>query len=310
MASKLHPTPNMPDVAAVVSAYRPTEELVANVASLKQYLQHVVVVDDGSPGDVSAVLSEVEASGAIILRMPENSGIAAALNAGMRRARELWEPEWLITMDQDSTFTGNYVENALEVARSSSDPATVGLVAAQFHNNIRLPLLGGPVEPEVFDPMQSGTLIKTSVLDRIGYLDEDFFIDCVDSEFNARLRGAGFRALASAGSNLAHSLGDARPLKILGWHARIGKKKLSVHYHSPFRVYYITRNSLVLVRRYAISQPKWVLRRLYMELQSHIVRFVYGPNRKLHLLAFLYGLRDAAANRMGKIDPRLAERLK
>jgi rhamnosyltransferase len=303
-------TPNGHDVAAVVSAYSPTKELIDNVASLRQYVEHVIVVDDGSPGDVSDVLSKVEDTGAIVLRLPENSGIAAALNAGMKRARELWDTEWLVTMDQDSRFTGNYVDNALDVARSSIEPQTVGLVAAQFHNNIKMPLLGTMHEPEVFDPMQSGTLIRTSVLDKVGYLDEDFFIDCVDSEFNARVREAGFRALASAGSNLAHSLGDARPLKILGWHARIGDKKLSVHYHSPFRVYYITRNSLVLVRRYALSQPKWILRRLYMELQSHIVRFVYGPNRRKHLVGFIYGLRDAVTNRMGKIDPRLAERLK
>lgn len=306
----MHLTPNTREVAAVVSAYSPTEELVQNVVSLKQYVEHVVVVDDGSPGDVSAVLSNVEAAGAVVLRLPQNSGIAAALNKGMKRARELWEPEWLVTMDQDSTFTGNYIENALNVARMSRNPETVALVAAQFHNNVRLPLLGTHPEREVFDPMQSGTLIKTSVLDKVGYLDEDFFIDCVDSEFNARVRQAGFRALASENSNLAHSLGEARPLMILGWHARIGAKKLRVHYHSPFRVYYITRNSLVLVRRYALSQPKWVLRRLYMELQSHIVRFIYGPNRRRHLLGFLYGIRDAATNRMGKIDPRLAERLK
>ena len=303
-------TPNTREVAAVVSAYSPNEELITNVASLKQYVDHVVVVDDGSPGDVSTVLSEVEAAGAVVLRLPVNSGIAAALNAGMKHARKLWEPEWLVTMDQDSRFTGNYVENALDVARTSSNPETVGMVAAQFHNGIRLPLFGAGPEREVFDPMQSGTLIKAAVLDKVGYLDEDFFIDCVDSEFNARMRQAGFRALASEGSNLAHSLGDARPLTILGWHARIGAKKLSVHYHSPFRVYYITRNSLVLLRRYALTQPKWILRRLYMELQSHIVRFIYGPNRKLHLIGFLYGLRDAVINRMGKIDPRLAERLK
>jgi rhamnosyltransferase len=309
-ASKLLLTPNGRDVAAVVSAYSPTKELVENVASLKRYVEHVIVVDDGSPTDVSEILSDVESAGAKVLRLPENCGIAAALNAGMKRARELWEPEWLITMDQDSRFTGNYVEDALEVARSSSSPQTVGLVAPQFHNNIKMPLFGTSDEQEVFDPMQSGTLIKTSVLDRVGYLDEEFFIDCVDSEFNARVREAGFRALASAGSNLAHSLGDARPLKILGWHARIGQKKLSVHYHSPFRVYYITRNSFVLMRRYARSQPKWILRRLYMELQSHAVRFVYGPNRRKHLIGFLYGLRDGLINRMGKIDPRLAERLR
>jgi len=304
----LPPTTN--DVAAVVSAYAPTEDLIQNIAWLKGYVDHVVVVDDGSPNNVDDVLAGIEELGATIVRLAENSGIAAALNAGIRHARALWAPEWLITMDQDSRFTGDYVAAALETARKSYRPETVGVVAAQFHNGIRMPILRDDLEPEVFDPMQSGTLIKSSVLDAVGYLDESLFIDCVDSDFNARIRKAGFRALAGIGCNLEHSLGNARPLRILGWHARIGTKRLNVHYHSPFRVYYITRNSAVMVRRYIRDQPRWVIRRIYMEFQSHAVRFVYGPDRRKHAVAFFYGLRDALTHRMGKIRPNLAERLK
>jgi rhamnosyltransferase len=137
-----------------------------------------------------------------------------------------------------------------------------------------------------------------------------FFIDCVDSEFNARLRERGLRALAGRGCNLEHSLGNARPMKILGWHARVGSKKLYVYYHAPFRVYYITRNSMILARRYALKQPKWVVRRIYMEIQSHVVRFGFGPNRRKHFIAATAGVRDALRQKMGKIDDSLAARLR
>jgi rhamnosyltransferase len=298
------------NVCGVVSAFNPGPENVANVAWLLRFVEHVVVVDDGSPNDVSQALKEMEQAGAIILRLGSNSGIATALNTGVKEAIARWEPEWIVTMDQDSRFTGNYVASALSTARSSRDPESVGMVCAESHNHIALPTWGGDDEPQIFDPMTSGTLVRTSSFKAVGFFDEGFFIDCVDSEFNARLRERGLRALAGRGCNLEHSLGNARPMKVLGWHARVGSKKLYVYYHAPFRVYYITRNSLILARRYALKQPKWVLRRIYMEIQSHVVRFGFGPNRRKHFVAATAGVRDALRQKMGKIDESLAARLR
>jgi rhamnosyltransferase len=184
------------------------------------------------------------------------------------------------------------------------------MVCAESHNHVPLPVLVRHEEPEVFDPMTSGSLVRSSTFDRIGYFNEDYFIDCVDSEFNARIRESGLRSIAAPGCNLDHSLGHARPMTILGWHAHIGPKKLYIYYHSPFRVYYITRNSIVMARTYLFKQPAWVLRRLYMEIQSHVVRFLFGPNRRKHALAAGAGVRDAFRHRMGRIDARLAARIK
>jgi rhamnosyltransferase len=298
------------DACGVVSAFNPGPENVANVTWLLRFVEHVVVVDDGSPNDVSPALEEMERAGAVVIRLGTNSGIARALNVGIKEAISRWNPEWVVTMDQDSRFTGDYVVSALATARNSHEPETVGMVCAESHNNIPLPTWGNPDEPQIFDPMTSGTLVRTSSFKAVGFFDEGFFIDCVDSEFNARLRERGLRALAGRGCNLEHSLGNARPMKILGWHARVGSKKLYVYYHAPFRVYYITRNSLILARRYALKQPTWVLRRIYMEIQSHVVRFGFGPNRKKHLVAALAGVRDALRQKMGKIDDSLAARLR
>lgn len=306
---QMNPTQSR-NVAAVVSVFNPTAAAVGNVRWLLRYVPDVVVVNDGSTADVGAVLAEMEALGAVVLSLEVNSGIAAALNTGIKAARASWAPEWVVTMDQDSRFSGDYIRHALEAEQGSPDPGTVGMVCAQLHNGVPLPVLNGEGEAEIFDPMQSGTLIRATVFDRLGYLDESLFIDCVDSEFNARLRNAGLRAIAGPGCNLEHSLGDARPLRVLGWHARLGQKRLFVHYHAPFRVYYITRNSLVMARKYFRQQPRWVMRRMTMELQSHIVRLVYGPNRRKHALATLSGIRDALCGRMGKIDEHLAARLR
>ncbi|WP_258802650.1 glycosyltransferase [Pseudarthrobacter sp. NS4] len=297
-------------VCGVVSAFNPGPENVANLKWLLRFVDHVVIVDDGSPGDVAQALADMEKLGAVILRLGTNSGIARALNVGVKEAVGRWNPEWVLTMDQDSRLTGDYVTAALATAHSSREPESVAMVCAESHNNIPLPTWGGQEEPQIFDPMTSGTLVRTETFQFVGYFDEGFFIDCVDSEFNARLREHGLRALAGRGCNLEHSLGNARPMTIFGWHARVGAKKLYVYYHAPFRVYYITRNSLILARRYAVKQPTWVLRRIYMEIQSHVVRFGFGPNRRKHFIAATAGVRDALRQKMGKIDESLAARLR
>lgn len=299
-----------PEVCAVVSAFNPGPENIDNIKWLFRYVSKVVIVDDGSPRDVTDTIAAFEALGAVVIRLDTNSGIAKALNTGIKEARRRWSPEWIVTMDQDSRFSGDYIAAALATARASRHPDTLGMVCAESHNHTPLPTLGGTDEPEVFDPMTSGSMIRADVFDTVGYFDEDFFIDCVDTEFNARLRNHGYRSLSGRGCDLEHSLGNARPMKILGWRVRVGQKKLSVYYHPPFRVYYITRNSLVMARRFATKQPTWVLRRLYMEVQSHIVRFVYGPDRRKHLIAAMAGAKDAMTGRMGKIDDALAARLR
>jgi rhamnosyltransferase len=307
--SQTEPLPNS-SVVGVVSAFNPDRENVENIAWLLKYVTRVVVVVDGSSADVDDVLAQIRALGADVLRLDSNSGIARALNTGIKHARETWDPEWIVTMDQDSRFSGDYIAAALAAVEASPGRASIGMVCAESHNHVPLPLLPRQEEPEVFDPMTSGSLVHSSTFDRIGYFNEDYFIDCVDSEFNARIRESGLRTLAAPGCNLEHSLGNARPMTLLGWHARLGAKKLVIYYHSPFRVYYITRNSIVMARTYFWKQPAWVLRRLYMEIQSHVVRFAFGPNRRKHAIAAVCGVRDALRNRMGRIDPRLAERLK
>ncbi|MBD7995395.1 glycosyltransferase [Arthrobacter sp. Sa2CUA1] len=299
-------------VAAVVSSFNPGPELIRNVQALMEQVDRVTVVDDGSTRDIAAVLDGLKATGAGVVRLERNSGIAAALNAGIRAELTEGDVAWIMTMDQDSRLGPDYVERALKTAASSKSPDSVGMVSAESHNGARVKGYAGtdPDEPEVFDPMQSGSLVRAAAIHRAGLLDEDLFIDCVDSEFNARLRSHGYRLLAGQGCDLLHSLGESRPMRILGWHATIGPKKLSIYYHAPFRVYYISRNILVLAKRYVRTQPRWVAQRLFLEVESHVIRFIYGPRRRKHLVAFLSGTRDGILNRLGRIGPELEKRLR
>lgn len=303
------PASHQTETAAVVSSYNPDDTLPAHVESLLQQVQNVIVVDDGSPHDVDAVLAKVETLGALVVRLDRNSGIAAALNAGIRRAREEWDPAWIMTMDQDSRLTTDYVSKALASVDAGVRPETVGAVSPESHNGKALPTLRMREQLEVLDPMQSGTVYRAEAFDRVGGFDEMLFIDCVDSDFNARLRAAGYHIAIGKNVDLIHSLGKSRPMRVFGWDAHLGAQRLFVFEHQPFRVYYITRNILTIAKRYGLRQPAWVARRMLMEVQSSAVRLVFGPHRLLNLMASLRGAADFSFGRLGRIPDGTARTL-
>ena len=302
--------PEQDSVVAVLSLFNPPAGVVDRVRRLRTQVDRVVVVDDGSPApdeSVLAALGEV----ADVVRLGENRGIAAALNAGIAHARSSSDPSWLLTLDQDSEIGGGFVANALATAaRASASGVRVGAVTPESHNGFPIDMMrpqGG--FREGFDPMQSGTLISSSAIDRAGLLDEGLFIDAVDSEYTARLRQHGYRVLAGEGCDLAHTLGQARPMTVLGRRVKLAGRELNIYYHAPFRVYYMARNSIRLSRKYLLSQPAWIGKRVALETAFHLIRFFFGPHRLSFIKAFVLGTRDGLLGRSGRIPDDVKARL-
>ena len=297
-------------VVAILSLFNPPAEVVNRVRRLQQQVDDVVVVDDGSPSPDEATFVQL-ADVAQVIRLGENKGIAAALNAGIQHARTLGDPAWVMTLDQDSEIRTGFVENALETAeRAKRAGIRVGAVTPESHNGSPIDML--PEKDgfrEGFDPMQSGTLICANALDHVGLLDESLFIDAVDSEFTARLRQHHYRLIAGEGCDLSHTLGQARPMKILGRRVKIAGHELNVYYHSPFRVYYMARNSVRLTRKYLLGQPTWIFKRLALESIFHLIRITFGPHRMAMLKALVLGTRDGLLGRQGRIPAAIQDKL-
>jgi len=292
-------------VAAVISAFHPPQDLPQRVRDLSKQVIHTVVVDDGSDLERnSSVLRELEDLGCTVIRMPGNVGIAAALNAGIEAAIESWSPDFVVTLDQDSALDPGYVAAALDTyAEARANGINTGLVSAQSHNGLNVPLLTKRARfPEAFDPLQSGAVIPVSTFKTAGMLDERLFIDCVDSEFNLRVRSHGLATLVGKGCNMTHALGHAQPMMLFGWHVTVLGVKRHVHSHAPFRVYYMTRNSIYLWRQYGARFPVWLIRRLCFQLESDVFRLLYGANRRGQYRAFIRGCLDGWLGRLGKID--------
>jgi len=97
----------------------------------------------------------------------------------------------------------------------------------------------------------SGTLLRREVFERVGPFAESLFIDNVDVEWCYRAASLGFGCYGAVEARLQHALGDhSIPLPF----AR--ERRLVIH--NPLRIYFMTRNRLLLYRMPHVP-PHWKL---------------------------------------------------
>ncbi|WP_168209089.1 glycosyltransferase [Agromyces intestinalis] len=300
-------SPPSATIAAVLSAFNPPEGFDVRVRHLASLFQHVVVVDDGS--DSVAPDRFADEPRILVIALPENRGIAHALNVGIERALQEGA-DHVVTLDQDSDLDDHYLERALEAEQAALAtlrrvgvvvPATVGgAPALQVQRDGR---------PAPFDPIQSGAMFPADVLRAVGPFREELFIDAVDSDYTLRLQRAGYELVLVDELELDHALGELVPIMVFGRQLRLAGRPRHVVHHSAFRTYYMVRNSIDLTRRYR-GHARWHLLRWRKMGSMILAGAVLGPDSGAQFRAIRYGVRDGFAHRLGRIRPDVLQRIR
>lgn len=240
---------------AVVVTYHPDSgKLFELLSALAPQVTSIVIVDNGSDARVldsvlGTCLNEVE-----LIFLERNLGIAAAQNIGISRAKEM-QAEYVLLSDQDSVPDHLMVHELLKAAEKISveqgQPACFGpryLDSRQKNPPPFLRIRGFKLErcicatEDSIVPVDyliaSGCLIPMSVLERVGGMREDFFIDYVDIEWGLRARRLGYQSYGVCAAKMAHTLGD-EPVNFFG---------KNIPLHSPLRHYYHFRNAVALYK--------------------------------------------------------------
>lgn len=294
------------DTWAVFSAYQPPASLIDAVKSVQSQVAGVVIVDDGSGAAASDILDPLRASGAQVLVLARNQGIATALNRGIRIALDAGA-HYVLTFDQDSYVPEGFVSALRETAdRAVSDGLRVGAIVPEYFAGVRQ---GRGSKSAMYSSaaavIQSGMLVPAGVLRAVGGLREDFFIDLIDTEFELRLRRAGRAVIAAHGVRLAHSLGKKYRRELFGWPVRLPGVTTEITLSTPFRYFYRVRNRCVLTREYLRFAPAAVLRAAVLDAVHFVdVLRVSRPRQSMWRVQRA-GLRAAWSHRMGIMPPAL-----
>lgn len=231
-------------VVAVVTMFRPAE-IPPLLESIAPQVDGIIVVDDGSGPRFARVRDRVRTSGATLVELEHNAGIAAALNVGIERARELGA-DAVITFDQDSTVDPDFVAMLLDAHENAKARGPVGpVVPAYFGDIFQGGLMTDAGVQLAAHAIQSGMLVPIEVLDVVGDMDEELFIDLVDTDFELRCADAGLACIIAPELRLRHRLGARYRMR-----GPLGRLLPPLMLSTPFRYYYRSRNRVIINRRY------------------------------------------------------------
>lgn len=226
-------------VGIVVVLYFPTEKQIAKLNRLSRF-KHVFVVDN-TPG-----FSERRFPNSNITYLPQyiNIGIATALNIGIRGAMRDG-CEYVNLYDQDSDYSEILViklykafkkakKSFLKVALVAPKVAVINSSLGVTANNTKT----DPLKP-VHQVMTSGSLIDIQSLKKIGMMEDDLFIDLVDTEWCFRARWYNYNIIEYQDALMEHNLGIKT----------IIKGGISLTISTPVRYFYRYRNFFKIILR-------------------------------------------------------------
>ncbi len=282
-------------LCAILVTYHPTETMLGHIPRILAQVRALIVVDNGSSPEQVCLLRKASGTqGFALIENCENLGIAEALNQGV-----LWAKAqgylWVILFDQDSIITDGFIDRMERAWQTHPQRERVVSVHPRYLNPatgaepaVRRARDGGPIVS-----LTSGALMPTWIFDRIGCFQADYFIDEVDTEYCLRIRAAGYLIADSTEAHLYHGAGSPQAASFLGFH-------FQPSHHSAVRRYYISRNRIVVYRKYIRIFPAWVCQLISISLRETIKCFAAEQDRARKLHNFLLGTWDGFTGKMGR----------
>ena len=256
-------------LAVVILNYK-TPKLVEDcLATLRDQLEPgrdvAIVVDnksgDGSDDVIEAAIAEHGWNGwARLVRSEVNGGFSAGNNVGIRSVRA----EFYLLLNSDTLVRPGAIAELLRAAEANESAGLIGprlewpdsepqnscfrdmnlfseLIAGAQSGPITKLFARRDVTMGVFDgPMRADwvsfacVLIRRAVVDRIGLMDEGFFMYFEDAEYCRRARRAGFGVLYWPGAHVVHLRGGSSPVKS----AAAARKRLPAYFYASRSRYF------------------------------------------------------------------------
>jgi len=302
-------------LVAVVVTYNRLHQLKITVPRLLEaapdQLEALIVVDNASTDGTHEWLLAQKDGRLRAIVSPENLGGAGGFNLGLRRAMELYHPDWVVVMDDDARpapgalaafhatdLTGwdaaaaavYYPSGEIcEMNRPSMNPFRTPLTFARYSlglgDHAHLPPAAYRAGPRAVDwATFVGLFLSREAIGRIGYPDPRLFIYSDDVLYTLGLSAAGrlgfFPEITFEHDCSSLSSGSSRRLSPL------------------WKTYYYHRNQILLYRALT-GHWFWLVIWLFIAKWALKLRHHKGVRREF-LKLFWWGVRDGLARRLDR----------
>jgi rhamnosyltransferase len=257
------------DICAVVVTFHPDVQILKSLINITlSSARHFVIINNGCDSECLQLMNlwnELEQIS--LINLEGNFGLAYGINRGIHFA-QVNEFSHVILFDQDSIPDNDMI--ALLVTADKLLRSEYGTISAvgpshkdprtgyfsEFDKLGRFYKRINGINLSVVNYLQSsGCLISIDTLRKYGLMDEDLFIHHIDQEWCYRLSNLGLPCFGVQEASMTHIVGDKTITIPFGINR-------DVHIHSPFRNYFVVRNTIILCKR------------TYMPLRWKIVEFL------------------------------------
>ncbi|HJX38738.1 MAG TPA: glycosyltransferase family 2 protein [Anaerolineae bacterium] len=230
------------DLSVITVSYNTRELLRACLASVISTLRSTVdcelVVVDNASADGSAAMVREQFSGVRLVCNAENRGFAAASNQGLEQSLG----RNLILLNPDTVVRTGALEGMSRVLEERADVGAVGpklvfpdggfqhsafafptlpMIFLDFfplHHRLLDSRLNGRYPREWYErgdpfpidhPLGAALMVKRTVIDDVGLLDEGFFMYCEEIDWCLRIKQAGWQILCDPQAEVVHHVGQS-----------------------------------------------------------------------------------------------------
>ncbi len=294
-----------PEVAIVIVNWNKKDYVLNLLRSLEaiDYDNHEVIVVDNASTDNSVEAIKKTFPDVTLLVNKENLGGTGGFNTGMKYALHNTDCKYIWLLDNDAEVERHTLIELVKAMEADPDIGIAGSRIMSPENRTLLVELGGFVDWKAvkWKPNQRYTsehdykgknivevdyvaacsaIVRRDTLEKVGIMDERFFIHWDDIDFCLRIKKEGYKVVAVFKSKVYHSVEKG---------------------FNPLLLYYDFRNGFLMISKHLKGLKKLisfiVLLRILFEMQTY---FLFERNLFASKLLF-YALIDFCSNKYGRL---------
>ena len=290
------------DISAIVVLYDfDGLDVKKNVEQLLKNFTSVILINNSPEISLSSFTSKK----IIKINNSCNTGLAFALNQGIQiaikkgvRLVAFFDQDTLINDSFNQTMLANI--NLLKNKKialyaplcfnHSTNQYLFQYYIKKFSVIRKLPSMRNFVSYPDF-VITSGSYIPVKVINDIGDMDTNLFINLIDTEWCFRARSRGYKIANFSNCIVDHYIGD--------YYIELFDQRYAIH--SPLRLYYTFRNSWYCLSLKHIGSS-WKLREFYRNMFRFLFYMLFVKNRATYVKYIIKGYYPGFIKKMGKLE--------
>jgi|APSaa5957512535_1039671.scaffolds.fasta_scaffold34183_2 GT2 family glycosyltransferase len=212
-------------VGIVILSWNSSERIMDCLNSIDKYLdQSIYIVDNGSIDNSVEIITKHSPSTTLI-ELPVNHGFCGGCNVGMKKALKDG-CDAVLLLNDDTIVVEDFITPLAELMKSHTKIGIIGPIIVEAYNEDLIQFGGGTINKwsasfrykrrgeryqrsdtliETDYMLGAGMMISKEVIDKIGFLDEDYYPAYVEeADFCYRAKEAGFGSYIYDGVRLKH----------------------------------------------------------------------------------------------------------